>query len=237
MLKRLSSFAVVTLCGTLLVACGGGGGDGGNTTPAATTFPLQQAFASRIAAGSTDNFTVSGSCTGTATISGGATPATTVTFEGQAAFPSAQSAELNLTDCTPARIVDTGTSYYDSKFMLLGTSSTNEYTKFQALPIPFPTSVTADSREVLYLTLSTYDSSTNTTPNGERKESYQVVPDTADTATVRLISKVYDAATPPVLQYTQTGYYRLRTDGQLSLRNIKVQYSPTFFLDYTNTGP
>ena len=66
-------FAVATLS---LSGCGGGGGDSG-TTIAVTSFPLQAGYKARISAGSADNFSISGTCTGTANFTTGAAyPAT-----------------------------------------------------------------------------------------------------------------------------------------------------------------
>ena len=90
------SFAVAALS---LSGCGGGGSDSGTTT-AATSFPLQAGYKLRISAGAADNFSISGTCTGTANITTGA--ATTSTFEGVVGYAAPQTVTINLTNCTPA---------------------------------------------------------------------------------------------------------------------------------------
>ena len=138
--------ALAFLLGTtaaLFAGCGGGGDSGATTT----SFPAQAGFRARIAAGSTDNFTLSGTCTGTATTgtatitNGAATPST---FEGVAGFAATQTttATVNLTNCTPETNVISGTSYYDGSYTPLGSSIPGvEYAKFLTAPPPLPTAV------------------------------------------------------------------------------------------------
>jgi hypothetical protein len=202
----------------------GGGGDSGATT---TSFPAQAGFRARIAAGSTDNFTLSGTCTGTATITNGAP--TDSTFEGVPGFAATQTATatVNLTNCTPETNVISGTSYYDRSYTPLGSSIPGvEYAKFQPgpplplLPLAVKVGDTAD-----YATLTTFTDSTKIIVTGQRVLSYVVEADTANTAVVNLVSKGYDMLHQPL--FTQQSRYRIAADGTLTVLTIDVQYSTT----------
>jgi hypothetical protein len=174
-------------------------------------------------AGSTDNFTLSGTCTGTATIANGA--ATPSTFEGVVGFAATQTATVNLTNCTPATNFISGTSYYDGGYIPLGSSIPGvEYAKFLTLPPPPPTAVKVGDTAV-YATLTTFTDSTKIVVTGQRVLSYVVEADTANTAVVNLISKGYD--TLHQLLFTQQSRYRIAADGTLTVLTIDVQYSTT----------
>ena len=220
--KYLAS--AVGVCSTaLLSACGGGGGD---STPAAapvTAFPLQAGYKARVASGSTDNFAVSGICTGTAVITTAA--ATAATFEGVPGFAATETVTLNVPNCTPATSAATGTTYYDANYIPLGTSTPGiEYARFLTLPPAFPTSVkpgyTAD-----FATLTTYSDSTKATVTGKLVLSYVIESDTSTTALANFITRGYDAAGQPV--FTQQIKYRIAADGTLTTVSIDVQNSTT----------
>lgn len=216
--------ALAFLLGTtaaLFAGCGGGGDSGATTT----SFPAQAGFRARIAAGSTDNFTLSGTCTGTATITNGA--ATPSTFEGVAGFAATQTATatVDLTNCTPATNTISGTSYYDGSYTPLGSSIPGvEYAKFLTAPPPLPTAVKVGDAAV-YATLTTFTDSTKIIVTGQRVLSYVVEADTANTAVVNLVSKGYDMLHQPL--FTQQSRYRIAADGTLTVLTIDVQYSTT----------
>jgi hypothetical protein len=208
---------------SLLAGCGGGGGDSGGATTTVSSFPLQAGYRARIAGGSTDNFTVSGTCTGAATFTNGA--ATAATFEGVSGFAAAQTGTVSFTNCTPATNAVSGTGYYDGSYTPLGSSIPNvEYTKYLTAPPPIPTSVKVGDTAV-YATLNTYTDSTKSVTTGQRILSYVVEVDTANTAIVNLISKGYNASNQ--LLFTQQSRYRIAADGTLSAVSIDVQYSTT----------
>lgn len=208
---------------SLLAGCGGGGGDGGGAATATTSFPLKAGFSARVAGGSTDNFTVSGTCAGTATFTNGA--ATVSSFEGVAGFAAAQTVTVNLTNCTPATNAVSGVGYYDGSYSPLGSSILGvEYAKFLAAPPPLPTSVKVGDAAV-YTTLTTYTDSTKSVITGQRILSYVVDADTANTAIVNLIAKAYNSSSQ--LLFTQQGRYRIAADGALTVVSIDVQYSTT----------
>ena len=213
------SFAVAALS---LSGCGGGGSDSGTTT-AATSFPLQAGYKLRISAGAADNFSISGTCTGTANITTGA--ATTSTFEGVVGYAAPQTVTINLTNCTPASNAITGTSYYDSNYAPLGSIIPSvEYAKFLTQPPAIPASVKVGDTAV-YATLTTYTNSAKTTSTGQRILSYVIESDTSVSAIANLISKQYNLASQ--LLFTQQTKYRLTADGSLTIISIDIQYSTT----------
>lgn len=190
---------------------------------AVTSFPLQAGYKARISAGSADNFTISGTCTGTANVTNSA--ATAATFEGVAGYAAPQTVTVKLTNCTPASNAVTGTSYYDSSYTPLGSTIPGvEYSKFLTQPPAIPVSVKVGDTAV-YATLNTYTDSTKTTSTGQRILSYVIESDTSSTAIANLISKQYNAANQ--LLFTQQAKYRVTADGALTILSIDVQYSTT----------
>ena len=213
------SFAVAALS---LSGCGGGGSDSGTTT-AVTSFPLQAGYKVLISAGAADNFSISGTCTGTANITTGA--ATTSTFEGVVGYAAPQTVTINVTNCTLASNAVTGTNYYDSNYTPLGSNILGvEYAKFLTQPPAIPASVKVGDTAV-YATFTTYTNSTKTTPTGQSILSYVIESDTSVSAIVNLISKDYDLANQ--LLFTQQTKYRVVADGSLTILSIDVQYSTT----------
>jgi hypothetical protein len=215
--------ALVLAVGLTVAGCGGGGD--GNSGPVVSTssFPGRAAYAARLATGSNDNFTVSGSCAGTATLT--ASPATPATFEGVAGFAAGQTTTLNLTNCTPASTAASATAYYDSSYSPLGSSIPGvEYTKFVTQPPPLPASVKVGDTAV-YATLTVYTDSTKAVTSGQRVLSYLVEADTASTVIVNLITRNYNSASQ--LMWTQQTRYRLGTGGTLAIVAIDLQYSTT----------
>ena len=105
-IKRVMFFSFAAM----LSGCGGGGG--GDAAPQASVmgFPLQSAYAAFIAGGSATNYSVSGSCHGTATISQSA-PSPAV-FGGVSGASASQTVTITFTDCTPATNAVTTTAYY-----------------------------------------------------------------------------------------------------------------------------
>jgi len=221
---RLS--VVVTLSVAFLSACGGGG----SSTPivatqAVTSFPLQSGYKSLVAAGKSNNLTVSGTCSGSATRSV-STPSAG-TFEGSLELAVTSTLTLNLTNCTPASSASTSVQYYDSNYVPIGhTASGVEYGKFLTIPNQLPTSVKIGDTAV-YGAETIYSDSIKQTLKGQRNISYVIEQDGSSTSTsiVNLITK--DLNTINQLLFTQQSRYRIVADGTLSLVSIDVQYSTT----------
>jgi hypothetical protein len=73
------------------------------TASLTTAFPLLAGYGARLAAGSTDNYTISRTCNGTATFTNGA--ATTAAFEGVSGFAVAQTVTRNFTTAHRPRML------------------------------------------------------------------------------------------------------------------------------------
>jgi len=208
-----------------LIGCGGGGGDS-NTNVSSASFPLLSGYKAYVITGSNTNFTVSGACTGTANLT--SAPTTAATFEGVVGFSSADTATINLTNCTPASTAASSVEYYDTNYTPLGTSTPGEeYAKFQTTPNPLPSSVKVGDAAT-FGTLTIYTDSTKTVSTGTRVLSYVIEADTPSTAIVNLIAKDFDLANQ--LTYTQQSRYRITTNGTLTAVSVDLQYSTTHLL-------
>ena len=113
--------------GTVLIsACGGGGGGGGASAPtgpvvSTNAFNINSGYKNLVANGQITNLTVSGTCSGSASLTRG--PAnTSATFEGVIGFSSTDVTTINLVGCTPASSSTTTTHYYDTNYLPLGFS-------------------------------------------------------------------------------------------------------------------
>ena len=216
----------------LVAGCGGGGGDSGAAAPSGpapapvastSAFPLQVGYQSRVAAGASDSFAISGTCNGTAQIDNG--PATVGTFEGVPGFAVTQTATVHFTNCQPSSSTATGANYYDASYTPIGTSVTGvEYSRFATAPTALPASVKVGD-SAAYAILTTYMDSTKSIATGQRVFSYLIEADTAATVAVDLVTKTYDSSNRLLL--TQQTRYRMVADGTLTLVSIDVQYSAT----------
>jgi hypothetical protein len=218
---KFRNFALLSLI-TLLTACGGGGGGSPATGPVASTlsFPLQTGYKALIASGlSTKSFTVSGTCTG----SGSKTSApanTPATFEGVSGLSAVGTLTMTLTNCTPASTAQTYTSYFDSNYVQLGFNSVGiNYGVFLIAP-NIPTSAAVGGTGVIG-TMTFYTDSTKSVGNGREDLSYLVETDTATTAIVNLIAKVYNAS--GTLTATEQDRYRIDSVGTLTPVSADIQ--------------
>jgi hypothetical protein len=192
---------------------------------------LHAGHSNRVAAGSTDNFTITGSCAGTAQIVN--SPATGATFEGVAGFMSVQSATVTFTNCAPTTSTATGSNFFDADYTPVGVTVTGaEYARFVAAPAALPASVkVGDGADIV--TFTTYVDSNKLVATGKRVYSYAIEADSATTVIANFIVKTYD--TTDRLLLTQQTRYRMAEDGTLTLLTIDVQYSAssTVHLLYT----
>ena len=227
-----SSVAGIALA-SLLAACGGGGGGDTVTvvTPPATTFAFGAGYRARAVTGATDNFNLSGSCAGTASISTAAAAAST--FEGVAGYSSAQVSTVNFTNCLPASATASGATYFNAGYVPIGLAiSGGEYAKFDTALADLPASVkVGDSGQ--FASMTTYSDSSKTATTGKRIVSYSIEADTTTTAVANVITQGYDAGNQ--LLSTQQSRYRMTTAGALTLLSIDVQFSgnSTIHLIYT----
>jgi len=237
---RAPHVLAAVLAAVLISACGGGGGGSGTTggggVTSTSTFNVRSGYQARVNAGATDNYAVSGTCTGTAQIVNGA--ASPTTFKGAAALAATQNATVNFgTSCTPSLSTASGTNYYDSTYALLGSTVTGvEYAEYAngTTPAGLPTGAKVGDTGAL-TSLTTYTDASKMTVTGSRTVTYAMEADTATTAILNVIVKTFD--TSNALQVTQQSRYRVAADGSLTVLTIDVQYSGTgtAHLVYTKT--
>jgi len=210
----------------LLAACGGGGG--GSTSPtgpvtSTLSFPMQTGYRTLVANGAANNFTISGTCAGSGSHTIGAAN-TAATFEGSAALSAASTWTFTFTNCTPSSTAATSTTYYDSNYVPRGFSSVGvNYGVYLTAPTIPSTVMVGNTGTIGTQTL--YTNSTKTVGNGTTVVSYVVEADTANTAIVNLIARIYNAG--GTLTATEQDRYRIDAAGTLTPVSADIQYSYT----------
>jgi hypothetical protein len=234
------SLASTIATAALLAGCGGGGGGDTSSTassavpPVASTssFPLATGYQTLISGGENNNFNVSGSCAGTATITTSAAT-TAATFEGVTGFSAGQTSSISFSNCLPATSTTSGTSYYNGGYLPIGFAiAGGEYDVATAAPTAIPASVVVSDSGTI-VTLTSYTDSSKATVTGKRVISYQIEADTSTTAIANIITRSYN--TSDQLLSTQQSRYRMAASGTLALVSIDVQFSTnsTVHLVYT----
>ena len=125
-----------------------------------------------------------------------------------------------MTNCTPASSASTTTKYYDTNYVPLGYNAIGGNYGVYLTPPVFPISVIVGSTGIVG-TLTFYTDSTKTTPAGRQDVSYVVEADTASTAIINFISKIYNASS--VLTSTEQDRYRIAATGPLTFVSIDTQ--------------
>lgn len=243
--KQFKLTSLLLLTGVILFGCGGGSGGGAvppvgpaaPVGPVASTlsFPLLQGYKALVAAGATKTFIVSGSCTG----SGNKTSAPATTPAAFEANPAALSAAMTLTatlanapgiaGCHPTLAV-TSTGYFDSTYTPLGFNSPGvNYGVYLIAPNIPATAVVGGTGVIGTETL--YTDITKVTGNGRIDVSYVVEADTATTAIMNLIGKIYTAA--GTLSATEQDRYRIAGTGALVPVSSDILYSTGTHLVFT----
>jgi len=204
-----------------LTACGGGGGGSSGPVVSTNTFDIRAGHARLTASGFSKTLSVSGSCSGTFTLTAG--PATTnSTFEGVTALSRSEVINLTLSNCTPASSTDTATSYFDSNYVPLGYSVVGgNYAVWTSSP-SLPNAAKVGDVAIIG-TLNKYTNSTKSTSAGTEENSYVIEADTSTTVIANLISKTYNST--HTLTSTEQDRYRVAADGSLTLISIDIQYA------------
>jgi hypothetical protein len=223
----MRAFKFVSLCVPvfLLAACGGGGYSSGSAGAGMLSFPLQGAYSALIAGGFTKSYTVSGTCSGTATetdtaAAGGAT------FEGVGGRLSVTTTFMtNYSGCALASGTTTSVSYYDSNYTPLGVNTTGGTYSVFTTPPSFPGSVMVGSTGAIG-TITRYTDSSKATVAGHGDFTYIVEADASSmypvyTDIVNLIDKEFDASN--TLTSTQQSRYRIAGTGALTPVSIDIQ--------------
>jgi hypothetical protein len=204
-----------------------------STRPVGATlkFALLQAYKARLAAGSIERFTVTGSCNGTATLS--ETAPVSANFEGSTVQVTTQTALLNLTDCTPATSAVTGSNYYDANYLLLGAVTPGrEYAKVTGTTVALPAQVQVGDTGTL-ATLNLYTDNTKAVATGRRVLGFVVEAESVSTAVVNFTARTYN--TSDQLLSTQQARYRMDANGSLKLLSIDLQNATTSTLHLVYT--
>lgn len=208
-----------------LAGCGGGGSGASNSTETSTptaTFPLRSGYQALLSQSEINNFSISGTCTGSATQTRSAVKADT--FEGIQGVSNTTTLTGTYTNCTPGSFASTGTSYYDTNYKPIGAVNPGTdyvvYTTSNDLPLTVKVGDTAQ-----FATIDVYASSAKQTKTGTRTQSYTVEADSNNTAIINLISKGYNISNQ--LLYTQQSRYRINASGQLTAVSLDIQYSTT----------
>ena len=146
---------------------------------------------------------------------------TSATFEGRTAFSSIST--LIMTVASPCNsIAQTYTTYVDTNYVPLGLNSVGvNYGVYLTAPF-VPSSVKVGDTGIIG-TENLYTNSSKTVGNGSTVSSYVVTADTANTAIVTLIGKVYDASSN--LTATEQDIYRIDSTGTLTPLSVDILYS------------
>lgn len=225
-MKKLA--LILSLVTLNLVGCGGGGGGSGGTNVSTLSFPLQTGYRSIIINGLQKTFSVSGSCSGTGTKT--SAPAnTSATFENQQAFSSVGTLTANLSSPCNS-IAQSYTSYVDTNYVPLGMNSVGVNYGVYLTPPTLPSSVRVGDTGIIG-TENLYTNSSKSVSNGTMVMSYVVTADTANTATVTLISKMYNSSS--TLTATEQDVYRIDSTGTLTPISVDILYSNGAHLIFT----
>ncbi len=237
-MRSIQPMLLTLLVVATLIIAGCGGGDGGGDSseqavPVTTTatFPVSQAMKTLVVSGFSSDFTAQQTgadlCNGSGNRT--ASPATTPTTfnvtptETIDSYSSVQTITLNWTNCTPAYSATTLTAYYDaSNYLPLGFNSPGvNYGVYLEEPA-YPLTVSIGDTGIIG-TVDLYTDSTETTSNGFMDASYVVTADTASTAILTLISKIYDEYN--TLTATEQDASKITTAGVLTPISVKISYS------------
>lgn len=190
-----------------------------NDTTSISSMDLRAAWASRVQTGFSKTFAVSGTCSGTATLTDtGAKTATT--FESVTAYSSVSTATINFSNCTPANSSASSTRYYDANGVPLGEQSASGYAIY-ALSNSIPATVKLGDSGKLG-TKTKYNDSSKSTLVETSEDWYAIEPDTNSTIVFNIISKTYNSA--GVLTSTEQNRYRMSGAG-LTLISMDLQFS------------
>ncbi|MDD4912448.1 MAG: Ig-like domain-containing protein [Sideroxydans sp.] len=206
------------LAAVLLSSCGGGGNAGLGTVTSNLSFPLQSSLRASTASGESTDFTVSGTCTGSASIN--SSPATPAMYGNISGVSSMTTLYVSVPNCSPSYIYSSTTNYFDSNYDPLGSvDSSGEYGVF-AIPPVIPASVHVGDTGTIGR-IDYYSDAAHLFTTSHVEMSYAILPDTATTAFVNLISKSYDIG--GVLTATQQDKYRIKSDGSLIPVSLDIQ--------------
>lgn len=189
-------------------------------TTVISSMDLRTAWASKVRNGFSKTFSVSGTCSGTATLSDSGAK-TLTTFEAATAYSAVSTATINLTNCTPATSTSSTTDYYDANGIPLGWQSDSGYAIY-SLSNSLPATVKLGDTGKIG-TKTKYTDSSKSTLVETSEDWYAIEPDTNSTVIFNIISKTYNPA--GVLTSTEQNRYRMSASSGLSLISMDLQFS------------
>lgn len=241
-------YLALVLSSMMLVACGGGSGGGVDapaspTGPVASTlsFPLKSAFNTWIANGASINLVANGTsateatnglCSGTLT-KNNAPAVSGTTFLGASALSSVGVVTMTWTNCTPALNSSTGTNYYDTNYLPIGSASQSGSVGVYAGTFNIPNSVKVGDVGISG-TENYYTDNTRTVADGHRDISFVVEPETTTSAVVNIISKYYNPYI--ALNLVKDGKLRLTTQERYRISGVGGLIMISFDMQTFDTG-
>lgn len=239
----------------VLTGCGGGGTSTPGVPISTLAFPLQAIYKSRIAngtQGSVEQFTVSGSCSGTAgqiiSTPGAATQASGQTvstiFNGVSGLlPASTYLTVVLTNCSPSYIDGNTISFYDSNDNLIGYyigASGGAKAEYGVVSVSSPIAASVHVGDTATVeTINTFtDSTTIYNPDlsthignvatGHQIIGYSIEPDTSTSAIANVTTRRYSKALPTdELVSTQQVRYRITAGGTATVVSIDIHNNLT----------
>ena len=233
---------LIVLFAILLTACGGSLSDLTKGNPVTiTSYPLQSGYKARLAAGSSDNYTMNmtiqqGSlvtCTGTANVTT-TVPAST-TFQTFPAFKVTETDTITMNDCGINGVSIFGfqtTIYLDTNYNVWAFDVSGSQFSQDSVPPTMPTSVKVGDSGT-FLTMTSYADATKSVVTGSTQVTYSVATETNTTALVTLIETSKD--TSNVITGTTKTVYRIEADGKLTALSYELQTTGTNAMHVTLT--
>jgi sugar lactone lactonase YvrE len=208
------------LASVSLISCGGGTSQ--SITPSATvstlSFPLHDAIVNSVVINAATNYTVSGTCNGTASVSGDEPIPNT--FEGISGTSETSTQILTVNDCSSS--TTSYTEFFDKNFSPVGEiDSDGTYGVYRTTP-DIPQAVHVGDSGLLG-TIDYYSDFTKTVFVGYDTISYQIEPETATSAIVNVQREQHD--TQGVLTSTQQSRSKIDTNGSLTALSVTIQYT------------
>jgi outer membrane protein assembly factor BamB len=219
--RQIKLVFVGCLVAVVLASCGGGG-SGGGTGPVTSTlqFPLKSGMAASDQQSGSRDFSVSGTCSGTANITSSApVPAT---FETVTGVSVQSTVSMNLPNCNPSYLYGNVTDYYDSNYNPLGTIDSSGNYGVYTTPPAIPVSVKVGDAGTIG-TKKYFTDNTKIFLVSRDEISYVIEPDTANTAIVNMIDKSYDPS--GMLTSTEQDRSRIKADGTMYPVSADLQYA------------
>jgi hypothetical protein len=221
-MSSITKCLAAAVAAVVLVGCGGGGGGSGSgviPVSSANAFNIRAGFQNLVMTGWSKTFNVTGSCTGTTTIT--FSPASTsTTFEAAPALSGTQVGSYSWTGCTPSSGSSTIVNFYDSNYVALGKNTPGGTYGVYLSPPVVPTAARVGDVSVMG-TLTLYTDSTKATPAGRIDSTLVMEADTATTAIANVISSAYNAS--GVLTSTEQNRYRVAADNALTSISFDFQ--------------